>query len=233
MLLPQQSRPYTIEQLSSVDARWALAIAGIAIALFVWTFDHLATGSALHVWDSHIATAVQGMRTQGVTNVMMIITYMNSNLAINSYVALIALVWAVHKAWREIALLIWIIPGGLLLNNLLKHVFVRARPDALDALMSLSTYSFPSGHMAGATLFYGFAALYLSRGAQRRHTFLIVIVAPGMIILTGLSRIYLGVHYFSDVLGGFSLACAWMSLSLLLARRLIRSTPTASGMKSV
>lgn len=228
MVLPQQFRPQTIGQLSSVDARWVVVVASIALILFVWTCNHLAPNSALHVLDSDIAAAVKDRRTQGLTYLMMFITYMNSNLAINIYVALIALVWAAHKAWREIALLIWIIPGGLLLNNLLKHVFMRGRPEALDALMSLSTYSFPSGHMAGATLFYGYAALYLSRGAQRTQTFLIVSVALGMMILTGLSRIYLGVHYFSDVLGGFSLACAWISLSLLLALGLIRNTPSAS-----
>lgn len=232
MLLPLRFRPYTIEQISRVDARWVFAVTLIATALFVWTLSHRALQLGLHAWDSDIATAVQGLRTQGLTSFMLLITNMNSNLAINIYVACIALVWAAHKAWREIALLLWIIPGGLLLNNLLKHVFVRARPPTVDALMSLSSYSFPSGHMAGATLFYGFAALYLSRGAPRAHSILIVSAALAMIILTGLSRVYLGVHYFSDVLGGFSLACAWLSLSLLLVRGLIRTTPFASGIKN-
>ena len=226
-------RPYPIEQISSVDAHWMFAVASIAIGLFVWTFNHLAPDSGLHGWDGYIATAVQGTRTQGLTHLMRFITALGSNLAVNIYVAVIALVWATHKAWREIALLLWIVPGGMLLNNVFKHVFVRARPPSADALMSLSTYSFPSGHMAGATLFYGFAALYLSRAAHRTQTVLIVCVALVMIMLTGLSRIYLGVHFFSDVLGGFSLACAWMSLSLLLVRGLMRATPSASVMKNV
>jgi undecaprenyl-diphosphatase len=116
----------------------------------------------------------------------------------------------------------------MLLNVALKHVFQRARPSFDDPLLSLLTYSFPSGHTAAATVFYGLLACYLVRRAHAwRARVLIVLAAVAMVVLVALSRMYLGAHYLSDVLAAAAEGAAWLAIcitavSTLQRRRLAR-----------
>jgi len=120
------------------------------------------------------------------------------------------------------------VPGGMLLNVALKHAFRRIRPSFDDPLLSLVTYSFPSGHTAAATVFYGLLACYLVRRTQAwRVRVLIVAGAVAMVMLVALSRMYLGVHYLSDVLAAAAEGAAWLAIcvtavSTLHRRRLAR-----------
>lgn len=102
------------------------------------------------------------------------------------------------------------------LNVLMKYAFHRARSSFDNALPALPSYSFPSGHAAGATLFYGvLAAMLVSKIDAWRPRVIIILTAIALILLVALSRVYLGVHYLSDVLGGFAEAMAWLTLCLL------------------
>jgi undecaprenyl-diphosphatase len=120
------------------------------------------------------------------------------------------------------------VPGGMLLNVALKHVFRRARPSFDDPLLTLATYSFPSGHTAAATVFYGLLACYLVRrlpGWGGRA--LAVAAAVFMVALVALSRMVLGAHYLSDVLAATAEGAAWLaicitSVATLHRRRLAR-----------
>lgn len=103
----------------------------------------------------------------------------------------------------------------MLLNVLMKYAFRRARPSFEDAILALSTYSFPSGHVAGSTLLYGVvAAMLLAQVATWRWRVMIVLVALAMVVLVALTRLYLGVHYLSDVLAAFAEGVAWLALCL-------------------
>jgi len=109
--------------------------------------------------------------------------------------------------------------GGMLINTLLKFTFNRDRPVWDDPLLTLSSASFPSGHTAGATLFYGFVAAYMVWNT--RETWRHVIVVTGctlMVALVGFSRIYLGAHYLSDVLAAVSMSIAWLVVCLIAVR---------------
>jgi len=116
--------------------------------------------------------------------------------------------------------------GGLLLNVLVKHTFQRARPVWDDALLTLHTYSFPSGHTAGATVWWGFftVLVFTHRPTWQRRA-ATVFLAIGMVSLTALSRVYLGVHYLSDVLAAVAEGCAWLVLCFMASARL--SAPQA------
>ena len=107
------------------------------------------------------------------------------------------------------------VPLGMLLNVLMKYAFHRARPSFDDPLLALTTYSFPSGHVAGATLFYGvIAAMVISRTAAWRWRVMTVLAAITLVALVALTRVYLGVHYLSDVLAAFAEGVAWLALCL-------------------
>jgi undecaprenyl-diphosphatase len=113
--------------------------------------------------------------------------------------------------WRlsAVALLIST-AGSVVLTTVLKAVFRRARPEILDSGYTASFYSFPSGHATVAAGFYGALTLMLAfhlRGAAR---WAVVVFGTTLVLLIGLSRLYLGVHYPTDVLAGFLAAPLWL-----------------------
>lgn len=122
--------------------------------------------------------------------------------------------WRRHKHWWLLALLLSV-PGGMLLNVAVKNAVQRARPHFDDALFTLPTYSFPSGHTAETTLFYGFlTALVFAHPAARRWRWPMAAAWVAIVALVGLSRIYLGLHYFTDVVGAVIEASLWLALCL-------------------
>jgi undecaprenyl-diphosphatase len=107
------------------------------------------------------------------------------------------------------------VAGGMLLNVLLKGLFERARPTFDTPILTLTSYSFPSGHTMLATTLYGaLCAFVLSqvRGWPLRS--LTIVAASSMIALVGFSRIYLGAHYLTDVLAAMLEGLAWLALVL-------------------
>jgi len=110
------------------------------------------------------------------------------------------------------------VPGGLLLNVAVKHAVQRPRPDWGYALQVLETYSFPSGHTAGAMLIYGIVVIWLwprVRGLEARIALLIAAIS--MVLLVAASRIVLGVHFMTDCIAAMIEAGAWLAICLFRA----------------
>jgi undecaprenyl-diphosphatase len=131
----------------------------------------------------------------------------------------VGLVAALTFFWRReryaLLALFLALPGGMLLNVLMKDVIQRQRPTFTDPLLTLTSYSFPSGHALGSTLLYGvLAAIIVSTGSNRRLRVLTIAGASLLIVLVCVSRIYLGVHYLSDVVAGVLGGIAWLTLCL-------------------
>src|SRR5471032_1846473 len=141
--------------------------------------------------------------------------------------ALLALPLAAYFWFRKEYGWLWLVavcvPGGMLLNELIKLVFQRARPLLAQALVTLTSYSFPSGHTAAATVLYGLAACYaMTRMRRAGPRAAALLVALTMVALVGFSRIYLGAHYLSDVLAGCAESCAWLALCVVAGAALRR-----------
>lgn len=124
----------------------------------------------------------------------------------------------------RIALLIALTTGGgEILNAILKDAFDRARPEESLRLVEVSTSSFPSGHSMAGSIFYLTIGAVLARVTTRRreksYFMLTAILLTG---LTGFSRVYLGVHYPTDVLAGWSAGTAWALLCWYIADALAR-----------
>jgi undecaprenyl-diphosphatase len=124
-------------------------------------------------------------------------------------------------------LLLTAVAGGIILNNALKLVFNRSRPDVFEWLTTASSSSFPSGHAMSATICYGTVAYLVARLQDRRWSRVLTLMGAALLILlVCLTRVYLGVHYPSDVIGGIVVGLAWagfcmatLEASLVLARR--------------
>ncbi len=125
---------------------------------------------------------------------------------------------ALKRQWGDALFVLLSVAGGTALSYALEESVQRARPDFSAAVAQMQTYSFPSGHaFLSAVTFLTLGAL-LARVQQRKELKIYVLaVAISLTILVGLSRIYLGVHWPSDVLAGWSAGAAWAILCLLAA----------------
>lgn len=125
--------------------------------------------------------------------------------------ASMVLLW--RRRWYALLALALVVPGGVLLNLMLKIAFARARPGW--GSVDLFGYSFPSGHTMTATLLYGLLGVFVAVSVKswwwRAMTVALVFI---IICAVGFSRIYLGAHYFSDVVAAFAAGAAWLAICL-------------------
>ncbi|WP_165822148.1 phosphatase PAP2 family protein [Hymenobacter edaphi] len=156
--------------------------------------------------------------TPGLTQWALRVTFFGSaRWFVVAAVALPALLWWGLKRRREAVEIFAAIAGSALLNQLLKHFFGRVRP--LTALIYQPGLSFPSGHSMIGLALYGMLAWQLWR--HGRHPFWAVLLVIWALFI-GLTRIYLHVHYATDVLAGFAAGVAWVVLVQAAVRRRLR-----------
>lgn len=128
-----------------------------------------------------------------------------------------------RRQWSFLVILLAVIIGETLITEFLKSLFARARPDFLPHYVEATSESFPSGHSASAAAVYLTLGLMLANLTGRRAIRIYTLIVTGvMIVLIGLSRIYLGVHYPTDVVAGWCVGAAWASAVWLIAWRLDR-----------
>jgi undecaprenyl-diphosphatase len=137
-------------------------------------------------------------------------------------VATAGFLFAAHK--RAMALFVILaIAGGGLAGNLLKWIFVRARPDLVPHLVSVDSASFPSAHAMNSAVTFLTLGVLLSRTQKdRRLKAYLMGTAIVLTLMVGFSRVYLGVHWPTDVVAGWAVGAAWAILCSLLAARLQR-----------
>lgn len=115
------------------------------------------------------------------------------------------------RGWRLSAIMLAVsTAGGIFLTTVLKAVFRRARPEIIDSGYAAGFYSFPSGHATVAVGFYGALALILAYHLRGPARVGVLLSGAAVALLVGFSRLYLGVHYPTDVLAGFLAAPLWL-----------------------
>ena len=113
------------------------------------------------------------------------------------------------------------IGGGAVMGRILKVLFARERPEIVPHLVEVHSLSFPSGHSMNSAIVYLTLAVLIARGYEERRTRSFVFPAAALLVfLIGVTRICLGVHYPSDVLGGWTVGAAWALLTGLIATNL-------------
>jgi undecaprenyl-diphosphatase len=190
--------------------------------------EDVVEGDKITLIDVQLAHWFRARASSGFTHVMLFITHWNGIVGSSIMGALLALWFWRRNAHYWLIVVLVAVPGGMVLNVALKHAFQRARPSLEDPLLTLETYSFPSGHTAAATVFYGLLACYLVRRVRGWPARAAVMAACTlMVMLVALSRMYLGVHYLSDVLAAAAEGAAWLAIcitavSTLQRRRIAR-----------
>ncbi|MFL6590193.1 MAG: phosphatase PAP2 family protein [Chthoniobacterales bacterium] len=176
--------------------------------------EDVSRDAATRMLDDSITLWFHTHGTALLTRIFRVVTFFGS-VGFLSFASLaLAITLAFRKNLYRLLAVILAVGGGALLNLLLKHYFHRQRPVLENPLVTLSSYGFPSGHTMGSTIFYGVLALvvtYSIRSWLRRS--LVGFAAAFAVALIGLSRIYLGAHYFTDVIGAIAVGLAWLAFS--------------------
>lgn len=179
-----------------------------AIALYVLS-------GRMSAFDESVISFVQGAESDRLTALAKGLSLVGSTkLAIGISLAAMAVLFFFLKHRMELVFFLWVSIGSLLLNKLIKAWFHRERPD-IHRIIEEIGYSFPSGHsMAAFSLYGGLAYLLWRHMRNRQERFVLAAFAVAMTAGIGWSRIYLGVHYPSDVIGGYAASGAWLMLSI-------------------
>ena len=184
----------------------------------------IAIGNPLGGIDRGVALWFHNHLTPTFVSVLRGITEFGSSEWIAIVLSVAVLYFIFKRWWPALLTMIVVVPGGMLLNEWLKLLVHRHRPFVDGWFVDWSGYSFASGHTIGATLLYGQLALFIIPVIKsRRGRALIFSMAIFIISLVGFSRIALGAHYLTDVLGGIFLGTSWLAFCLFLSRPLRRT----------
>ncbi len=199
---------------SAYAAFLSIAFVGAAaLAAFVGIAKVVLEGP-LQPADDRLLEVVAAHRTALLTKVALQATMLGSGIVLVVLVLVgSSFLWLTrhrHSAYLLLASFF----GAWLLNTLLKDVFERPRPEVVPHLATFATSSFPSGHAMSSMAAYGAIALLITRLEHGRRARLATWLLAALVILViGASRIYLGVHYASDILGGYAAGLAWVAFA--------------------
>jgi undecaprenyl-diphosphatase len=215
------------------DMVWSLGAAGALLLVFLVLSQSLSS-DWLHAFDRDVSGYVQGWRADSWTAVAKVFTFMGSGSTEFILFFLIAALLLFKFKHRGETLVLFVgVLGTWGLNTWLKGLFERDRPAAEGWLAQVDGFSFPSGHSMVSILFYGLLAylLWVNVRQMWKAAWLVPVVAVVIVGCIGLSRIYLGVHYPSDVLAGYSAGGVVLigGMHAIRTIRLKRASRMASG----
>lgn len=204
--------------------------AALAFCLVGWVFVELADDAPEGDYLVLENRIMQAMRHDGeplggetLVSAMRDITALGGAVVIVALTVLILGYLWLCRRYRVALLIAVATAGGQGLNATLKHVFARERPDATLHLVEVRSPSFPSGHSMAASIFYLTSGALLARTARRRREkFYLMSCALLLTVAVGFSRVYLGVHYPTDVLAGWCAGAAWAIVCWFVADWLAR-----------
>lgn len=212
-----------------------LVVGLLASVLCLWVFaelaDEVGENDFLVAVDLGLANYLHERAQPETISVFLVITQFGSQVVWGLTIG-VGLYYIWRKQW--LSLLIWLIAllGGQVLNALLKQWFARPRPVFENPIAVEQFFSFPSGHAMMSMIAYSMLAYFVLLKLQNWVTKVFVLtVAVGIVLLVGFSRIYLGVHYLSDVLAGFAAGGMWLftciSIRELVNHRVHKINPSS------
>jgi membrane-associated phospholipid phosphatase len=193
--------------------------AGFSIVLgaafgFAEIAEHLGPGGAMSQADEALSASIRSHVGVGTQQVFARLTHLGDPLVLTLLGVAVAL-WLCWRGQRSLALG-WALAlgGNALLNPVLKRVFERVRPVHDHGLVAELGWSFPSGHTSGATVAYGMLAYVLLRTLPKVWHLPVVLGATSLAFSVGSSRVFLQLHFASDVVAGFASGTAWLMVCI-------------------
>src|SRR5690348_14424774 len=186
-------------------------------ALAAWAFGGLTQDVTGHddtaLADPHVTAWVVAHRTEWLTSALRVLTWLGSTAVIIPAGVAIGLYFFVRRRdWRPLALLTAAVAGAVGLWLIIKPLVGRPRPPAAIWIGHYPGAAFPSGHATQSIAFYAMLAIVLGAGLSVRRRALLWSAAALIVLIVGASRIYLGAHWLTDVLGGYALGASWVAI---------------------
>jgi len=212
LLIKQGNR--LLEHIEARSKRRLLVLLCLVLVAASWIFlgviEDLLSGDPLLQADQSVYHFLQALRSPWGDSLMVAVTELGDALSNIAVVAMVMLFLLLRKQLRAAAYWLLAVTGGMGLVQLFKWSLHRPRPIAI--YYGVSSWGFPSGHTTMSVVIYGFLAILLLRSLNPRWRWLPFVFAFGMSLLVAFSRIYLGAHWLSDILGGLALGWAWVTL---------------------
>jgi len=189
-------------------------------AIFVQILDAVTDADDLTALDRAVSDWLIGHRTPWLTHIEIAITNLGSAFALITMVSLVGIVTAIRlRSWYPIVLAAVGLGGSQILVAIIKAAIARPRPNPPAQLVTASGFSFPSGHSASSMVGFGLLAWLVCMLTTDRTVWATAWLAAALgTVAVGASRVYLGVHYPTDVLGGWALGLTWLAVVALAAR---------------
>ena len=209
-----------------------MSVAAAAIA--VWIFAGLTQDVLGHddtvLSDPRLTSLVVAHRVGWVTALMQTLTWLGSNAVLVPAVVIVGGLFLLHRRdWRPMALLAAALGGAVALYDIVKPLVGRPRPPSSIWIGHYAGPAFPSGHATAAVALYAALALVLSMGASYGRRALVWSGATLVALVVGASRVYLGAHWLTDVLGGYALGAAWVAFLVTIALITRSRAPGSTG----
>ena len=189
-----------------------------AMLLPMWLFlelaDEVHEGEAMH-FDEPVLRFAQGMAREGFDRVFLVFSNLGYHYGVVPFDVLLVVGLAIARRYRQSVFAAVALGGSGLLNVATKQFFARERPSLWESIAPESSYSFPSGHAMGSMTLAVVLVLLTWRTPLR---WWVVGATAVFVPMVGLSRVYLGVHYPSDILAGWAAATVWAVGSWLVIR---------------
>ena len=187
-------------------------MAGACLWFFVDLAEDVVTEDPLVRFDQAVVTLLRYLATPTLTTFFLIVTTAASAEMLTVVGVLVTMSYALRRRGLHVATWLAALAGGAVLNELLKVLFSRPRPSFVDPVLPVSGYSFPSGHAMLSLVVYGVLAYFVVLDLRTWRTRIAVVFGTTLLVLlVGFSRMYLGVHYFSDVVAGYAAGGVWLS----------------------
>jgi len=239
MNTPQATRIKFAAKLRGLSRRlgWTLVVglvfAAGALIFFARLADEMLELDA-EQFDDWVRSGIHQFGSPSVTFAMRVVTVFGGPVVLLTLSLVVGLGFFVKKKYRAIILLVAMMAGSSLLNEVLKLSFHRTRPLPFFDTEAPNSFSFPSGHALMSFCFYStLAALISARSNSRTVRIIVWAVAALLIAAVGVSRIYLGVHYPSDVVAGYAAAFIWVMFIVIVDRAMPRKDVEVAGSRSL
>lgn len=194
-------------------------ILGLCLILFITIMIFVVIKKDLYI-DEYVYSLISKLRSSDMTNIIKIITNIGGTIIITVVTILSLFIFRNKKI--NICIILNLLGIFILNNVLIKNIIARGRPSGIN-IIEENGYSFPSGHTAISTVVYGYLIyLIYNYVSNKKLKYVLISILSIIILVVGLTRIYLGVHYTSDVLGGYLLGISYLLMFTYVTRNYIK-----------
>ncbi|MGB3760147.1 MAG: phosphatase PAP2 family protein [Rivularia sp. (in: cyanobacteria)] len=201
-----------------------LWVGGFAIAAFsVWGFFQIAErvfSEQTTEFDIAILQSIYKLHTPLLNQIMTGITFLGNGSTLIYLSSIVMIFLLVSKKFVSAFTLVIVTSGGIGLNVWLKNIFSRVRPALWERIVDVNSFSFPSGHAMVSLIVYGFIG-YLLIANFRSWSSVFLFFTALIILAIGFSRLYLGVHWPTDIIAGYAAGLVWL-ISCILSTEILQ-----------